>query len=51
MYTNDKNIMDKIVYFLDKHKIVLYMIPIILGLLGSLVIKIMNDLFVSMCFK
>ena len=51
MNTNDKDMMDRITYFLDKHKILLYLIPIIVGFFGSLVIKILNDIFIKIYFK
>lgn len=51
MNTNDKDIMDRIAYFLNEHKVFLYLIPIMLGLFGSLVIKILNDIFIRICFN
>lgn len=51
MNTNDENILEKITYFLDKHKIFLYLIPILLGIFGSIVLKILNDIFIEICFR
>ena len=50
MNTNDENILEKITYFLDNHKIFLYLIPVILGIFGVLVIKILNDIMIRICF-
>ena len=50
MNTNDENILEKITYFLDNHKIFLYLIPVILGIFGILVIKILNDIMIRICF-
>ena len=49
MYTNDSKL-DKLVKFLNDHKIILYMIPVLLGILGGLFIIYLNKLLVYICF-
>ena len=49
MYTNDSKL-DKLAKFLNEHKIILYIIPILFAILGSFIIIGLNKLLVYICF-
>ena len=49
MYTNDSK-MDKLAKFLNEHKIILYIIPILFAILGSFIIIGLNKLLCYICF-